>query len=62
MDYLAFGGHFVVMDEDLREEVEQAKSDVDMAVFLGAHMIRLFCSASEEGVEESEIHEDPDHQ
>lgn len=53
--YLASGGHFVGTEEELRAKVEQAKADVEMATFLGAPMIRLFCGAPEEGVEESEI-------
>ena len=53
--YLASGVHFVGTEEELRAKVEQAKLDVEMAAFLGAPMIRLFCGAPEEGVEESEI-------
>ena len=53
--YLASGGHFVGTEDELRAKVERAKADVEMATFLGAPMIRLFCGAPEEGVEESEI-------
>ena len=41
--YLASGGHFVGSDEELEEKVEKAKEDADVAAFLGAPMIRLFC-------------------
>ena len=41
--YLASGGHFVGSDEDLRDKVATAKADMDIALILGAPMIRLFC-------------------
>ena len=41
--YLASGGHFVGSDEDLRDKVATAKGDMDIALILGAPMIRLFC-------------------
>lgn len=41
--YLASGGHFVGSDEDLRIKVATAKADMDIALILGAPMIRLFC-------------------
>ena len=53
--YLSSGGHFVGTDEELDAKVTQAKADVEMAVFLGAPMIRLFCGAPEEGAGDSEI-------
>ena len=55
MGYLASGGHFVGVEEELRAKVKQAKADVEMAAFLGAPMIRLFCGAPKEGGDESEI-------
>ena len=53
--YLASGGHFVGTDDELRQKVEQAKADVEVAAYLGAPMIRLFCGAPDEGDRESEI-------
>ena len=53
--YLASGGHFVGTEEELRAKVAQAQADVEMAAFLGAPMIRLFCGAPEEGGGDSEI-------
>ena len=41
--YLASGGHFVGSDEALRDKVATAKGDMDIALILGAPMIRLFC-------------------
>ncbi len=41
--YLASRGHFVGREEELREKMERIREDVDMAVFLGAPMIRVFC-------------------
>jgi sugar phosphate isomerase/epimerase len=41
--YLASGGHFVGTDEELRRKLEHVRADVEMAAFLGAPMIRLFC-------------------
>ena len=38
--YLGSGGSFVGAEQELRERVERAKADVDLAVFLGAPMIR----------------------
>ena len=55
--YLATVGHFVGTEAELREKIEQIKVDLDMAVFLGAPMIRVFCGERPESVEaqESEI-------
>lgn len=53
--YLASGGHFVGTDEELRGKVEQAKADVEVAAFLGAPMIRLFCGAPGDGDPDREI-------
>ncbi|MAN24743.1 MAG: hypothetical protein CME10_10780 [Gemmatimonadetes bacterium] len=40
--YLASIGHFSGSDDDLSEKVAAAKEDVDVALFLGAPMIRIF--------------------
>ena len=40
--YLASIGHFSGTDEELAEKVRSAKEDVDVALFLGAPMIRIF--------------------
>ncbi|MBI4531189.1 MAG: TIM barrel protein [Candidatus Latescibacteria bacterium] len=48
------GGGFVGTEEELRQRVEEAKADVDVAVFLGAPMIRLFGGHVPEGVEDRE--------
>ena len=40
--YLASIGHFSGTDEELAEKVASAKEDVDVALFLGAPMIRIF--------------------
>jgi sugar phosphate isomerase/epimerase len=40
--YLASIGHFSGTDAELAEKVEAAKEDVDVALFLGASMIRIF--------------------
>jgi len=53
--YLASGGHFVGTKAELRQKVERIKTDVDMAVFLGAPMIRVFCGHSLEGIQPREI-------
>ena len=47
--YLASGGHFVGSEEDLRRQIERIRQDVDMAVFLGAPLIRVFCGEQPEG-------------
>ncbi len=39
--YLGSGGGFVGTEEELRAKIEKAKGDVDIAVTLGAPMIRL---------------------
>lgn len=41
--YLASGGHFFGTDDELRTKVDTAKADMDIALILGAPMIRLFC-------------------
>ncbi len=41
--YVATGGHFVGSDAELERKVAQARKDTDLAVFLGAPMIRVFC-------------------
>jgi sugar phosphate isomerase/epimerase len=41
--YVASGGHFVGSDEELERKVAQTRADADMAAFLGAPMIRVFC-------------------
>jgi sugar phosphate isomerase/epimerase len=50
--YLASRGHFRGTDEELRHKVEQAREDVDVALFLGAPMIRLFTGPPLESREE----------
>ena len=47
--YLASGGHFVGSKEDLCSKIERIREDVDMAVFLGAPLIRVFCGEQPEG-------------
>ena len=47
--YLASSGHFVGSEEDLRGKIERIRADVDMAVFLGSPMIRVFCGERPEG-------------
>jgi sugar phosphate isomerase/epimerase len=49
--YLASGGHFVGTDEELRRKLQQVRADVEMAAFLGAPMIRLFCGRPLEDAE-----------
>jgi sugar phosphate isomerase/epimerase len=49
--YLATTGHFVGSEEDLRGKIERIREDVDMAVFLGAPMIRVFCGPLPESAE-----------
>jgi sugar phosphate isomerase/epimerase len=46
--YLASIGHFSGSDEELAEKVEAAKEDVDVALFLGAPMIRIFTGILQE--------------
>lgn len=50
--YLASRGHFTGPDEELREKIDAAKEDADIALFLGAPMIRLFCGPPLEDREE----------
>lgn len=50
--YLGSGGHFAGTEEEVRERMTQAKVDVDVAVLLGAPMIRLFGAVVPEGVED----------
>jgi len=52
--YLGSSGGFVDTEEELRERVERAKADVDLAVFLGAPMIRLFGGHVPEDIEDRE--------
>jgi sugar phosphate isomerase/epimerase len=52
--YLGSGGGFVGTEEELRERVDRAKADVEIAVFLGAPMIRLFGGHVPEGVADRE--------
>jgi sugar phosphate isomerase/epimerase len=40
--YLASQGHFKGTDEDLQSKIAIAKEDIDISLFLGAPMIRLF--------------------
>lgn len=48
--YLGSGGHFAGTDEEIRARMEQAKADVEIAVQLGAPMIRLFGAVVPEDV------------
>lgn len=41
--YVASGGHFHGTDAELEQKVAQARKDTDLAAFLGAPMIRVFC-------------------
>jgi len=52
--YLGSGGSFVGTEEELQKRVEDAKADVDIAVFLGAPMIRLFGGHVPEDIEDRE--------
>ena len=52
--YLASGGHFVGTEEELRQKMDRVREDVDMAVFLGTPMLRLFCGERPESVEAQE--------
>ena len=54
LGYLASGGHFVGADEELRQKVEQIRKDVDVAVYLGAPMVRVFCGERPAGAEAQE--------
>ncbi len=40
--YVASGGGFVGAEQELRQKVDKAKADVDIAAFMGSPMIRLF--------------------
>ena len=50
--YLASGGHFVGTDEELEQKLVKVRDDADVAAFLGAPMIRLFCGMPLEDSEE----------
>ena len=52
--YLGSGGGFVGTEAERRERVAQAKADVDVAVLMGAPMIRLFGGHVPEGVVDRE--------
>ena len=52
--YLGSGGSFVGTEEELRGRVELAKADVDLAVFLGAPMVRLFGGHVPEDIQDRE--------
>ena len=41
--YLATTGHFVGSEEDLQKKIAQVCQDIDVAVALGAPMVRSFC-------------------
>ena len=41
--YVASGGHFVGTDEELEQKVAQTREDADVAAFLSAPLIRVFC-------------------
>jgi sugar phosphate isomerase/epimerase len=41
--YLASGGHFVGSDDELEGKLNTIRNDVEVALGLGAPMIRLFC-------------------
>ena len=44
--YLATGGHFVGTEAELEEKVERVRADVDVALALGAPMVRVFCGST----------------
>ena len=46
--YLATGGHFVGTGAELEEKVQRVRTDVDVAVSLGAPMVRVFCGSTPE--------------
>jgi len=48
--YLGSGGHFAGPEEEVRTRMEQAEADVEVAVLLGAPMIRLFGAVVPEDV------------
>lgn len=50
--YIASGGHFVGTDEELEEKVQVTREDSDVAAFLGAQLIRVFCGQPLEDKEE----------
>ncbi len=52
--YLGSGGGFVGTEEERQKRVAQARADVDVAVLMGAPMIRLFGGHVPEGVEDRE--------
>ena len=52
--YVASGGHFMGTDEELERKVAQTREDADMAAFLGAPMIRVFCGQPLTGREEQQ--------
>ncbi|HJP31891.1 MAG TPA: sugar phosphate isomerase/epimerase [Candidatus Latescibacteria bacterium] len=41
--YLATVGHFVGTEEELTQKMDQVRKDIDIAVSLGAPMVRSFC-------------------
>ena len=41
--YLATGGHFTGTDDELEAKLAQVRQDIDVAVALGAPMVRSFC-------------------
>ena len=46
--YLATGGHFAGTEAQLEEKLAQVRADVDVALALGAPMVRVFCGATPE--------------
>jgi sugar phosphate isomerase/epimerase len=50
--YLATGGHFHGTDAELEEKVQRVRTDVDIAVALGAPMVRVFCGSTPDTDEE----------
>ena len=49
--YLATGGHFSGSDAELEEKVARVRGDIDVAVALGAPMVRVFCGSTPEEAE-----------
>lgn len=56
--YVASSGHFVGTDEELEQKVQVTREDADVAAFLGAPLIRVFCGQPLEDSEQQkrEIH------
>lgn len=50
--YVASGGHFVGTDEELETKLQVTRRDADVAAFLGAPLIRVFCGLPLEDREE----------